>query len=147
MIYFVQPIDGGPVKIGYSANVPVRVRQLELHYNCPLAVLAVIDGDLEDEAELHERFGHLRFGRTEQFQPAVDLMAFIGKPLFASAVPVVEMEPRETDRTIITMRCTGAFKSHLDGIATKEQRLSSVVIERALRDYTEKHGYEQFPDR
>ena len=32
MIYFTQPTDSGPVKIGYSADVPARVRQLEAHY-------------------------------------------------------------------------------------------------------------------
>ena len=46
---------------------------------------------------MHVRFAHLRFGRTEQFRPAADLMAFIGLPLFVSANPdAVEAMPVET---------------------------------------------------
>lgn len=100
MIYFVQAVDGGPVKIGYSADVPLRVRQLEAHYRKPLAILATMPGGREQEAEIHARFDHLRFkssarGRhPEQFRPAPDLMAFIGRPLLVSADPsAVEAMP------------------------------------------------------
>jgi hypothetical protein len=44
LIYFAQATGGGPVKIGHSADVPTRVRQLETHYGRPLAVLATMDG-------------------------------------------------------------------------------------------------------
>jgi hypothetical protein len=40
VIYFVQPIDGGPVKFGTSGNVGARVGHLESHYRKPLALLA-----------------------------------------------------------------------------------------------------------
>lgn len=92
MIYFVQPVDGGPIKIGYTADVPARIKQLESHYKVPLAILATIEGDEAYERSLHARFAHLRFGRTEQFQPDPELLAFIGKPLFASMTPVEEIE-------------------------------------------------------
>ena len=81
MIYFMQPTTGGPVKIGHTADVDARHRQLESHYGQPLAILATIDGGRDEERELHQRFGHLRFGRTEQFRPGSALMAFIGRPL------------------------------------------------------------------
>jgi Meiotically up-regulated gene 113 len=81
LIYFVQSPDGGPVKIGHSGDFPTRVRQLEAHYGQPLAVLATMDGGREEEAELHHRFAHLRLGRTEQFRPASDLVAYIGRPV------------------------------------------------------------------
>jgi hypothetical protein len=45
LIYFLQDADGGgAVKIGHSADVPARVRQLEAHYGKPLAVLATLEG-------------------------------------------------------------------------------------------------------
>lgn len=85
MIYFMQPTDGGPVKIGFTVNLSARHRQLEAHYGCDLALLATMPGRRKEEAEIHKRFDHLRFGRTEQFRPAADLMAFIGRPLLVSA--------------------------------------------------------------
>jgi hypothetical protein len=87
MIYFLQPVDGGPVKIGTTENLDARVKQLEAHYGCPLALLGTMPGGREEERSVHERFGHLRFGRTEQFQPAADLMAFIDRPLLVGANP------------------------------------------------------------
>ncbi len=44
MIYFLQGLEGGPVKIGYSANVDARRRQLESHYGQPLALPATMEG-------------------------------------------------------------------------------------------------------
>jgi hypothetical protein len=44
MIYFVQPIDGGPVKIGFTDNLSARLIQLEQHYRVSLAVLATLPG-------------------------------------------------------------------------------------------------------
>lgn len=113
MIYFMQPITGGPVKIGCSQDVDARHRQLERHYGVPLAVLATMEGDEAKEKELHDRFAHLRLcgpgkrGRhIEQFRPAAELMAFIGRPLLVGANPdAVEavlpagFDPSRNDRT------------------------------------------------
>lgn len=94
MIYFLQPVDGGPVKIGQSIDVDARRVQLESHYGTPLALLATMPGGRNEEREIHERFAHLRFKRTEQFRPAADLMAFIGRPLLVDANPdAVEAMP------------------------------------------------------
>jgi hypothetical protein len=97
VIYFMQPLAGGPVKIGFSDDVDARRRQLERHYGQPLAVLATLDGGPDEERELHGRFSHLRFGRTEQFQPGTDLMEFIGRPVFASMAPVEPMQSAAAD--------------------------------------------------
>lgn len=87
MIYFVQAVDGGPVKIGYSADVDARRVQLESHYGKRLALLKTLPGDKEREREIHQQFSHLRLGRTEQFLPVSELMEFIAKPLLATASP------------------------------------------------------------
>jgi hypothetical protein len=76
-VYFLQAADGGPVKIGFTANLKYRKRDLEKHYGKPLSLLATRDGGKENEAAIHAMFDHLRLGRTEQFRPDADLMAFI----------------------------------------------------------------------
>jgi hypothetical protein len=87
VIYFAQSIEGGPVKIGATDDVARRLGQLEAHYGRPLALLATLPGGRDEEAEIHERFAHLRLGRTEQFRPAAELMKFINRPLLVGANP------------------------------------------------------------
>lgn len=79
MIYFMQPPDGGPIKIGYSDAPDVRHKALQLHYGRELVILATMNGGREREAEIHLRFAHLRFGITEQFRPDSELLDFIEK--------------------------------------------------------------------
>ncbi len=83
----MQPTTGGPIKIGYSKHVSKRHKELESEFGTELAILTVIDGDFGTESEIHQRFSHLRFKGTEQFRPAPDLMAFIGRPLLVAANP------------------------------------------------------------
>lgn len=35
MIYFLQPTEGGPVKVGFTDNLSARHKQLEAHYGRP----------------------------------------------------------------------------------------------------------------
>jgi hypothetical protein len=95
MIYFVQT-PSGSVKIGCTEDIETRLARLESHYGQPVALLATMPGDRAVEREIHGRFAHLRLRRTEQFQPAVELMEFIGKPLLVMANPesVAVTEPR-----------------------------------------------------
>jgi hypothetical protein len=93
MVYFAQH-PGGSVKIGCTGNLEARLDQLKAHYGAELALLATLPGNRSVEAEIHERFAHLRFGRTEQFRPGAELMEFIGKPLLVDANPdAVEATP------------------------------------------------------
>jgi hypothetical protein len=100
MIYFAQPIDGGPIKIGFSDDVDFRHRQLESIFGRKLAILATLPGGRKEEAEIHDQFSHLRFPRTEQFRPALELLTFIGQPVLIGINPdaVEAMKPRVTDR-------------------------------------------------
>jgi len=95
LIYFAQTPTGS-VKIGCTDNIEARLQALESHYGQPLALLATMPGDCAIEAEIHERFAHLRFGNTEQFRPAADLLEFIGKPLLVNPDPdaVEVVKPR-----------------------------------------------------
>jgi len=83
----MQSPDGGPVKIGYSINLDARRRHLEWYYGRSMALLGSIPGGRKEEKEIHARFAHLRFGKTEQFRPTAELMEFIGRPLLVSANP------------------------------------------------------------
>jgi T5orf172 domain len=88
VIYFAA-LPGGSIKIGTTENIETRLYSLTSHYGTELALLATMPGDRSVEAKIHERFSHLRLGRTEQFRPAADLMAFIGKPLLVGINPDV----------------------------------------------------------
>jgi hypothetical protein len=85
-VYFMRSIHGGPVKIGYSANVRERRQRLQRTYKCKLRILATMEGGVREEREIHQRFAHLRIGTTEQFRSGRDLMEYLGLP------PVVDDE-------------------------------------------------------
>lgn len=78
MIYFVQALDGGPIKIGTSTRLSVRMKQLAKASAKRLWVLGVTDGGREEERALHERFSHLRI-TGEWFKPDSALNAYIAR--------------------------------------------------------------------
>ena len=77
MIYFMQPVDGGPVKIGHSEDVDRRRRQLAWGYGKPLTLLKVMPGGREEERAMHDRFAAYRIDNSELFEPSHELMEFI----------------------------------------------------------------------
>lgn len=101
MIYFAQPVGGGPVKIGCSDDVERRLKCLESQYRIPLSLLKVVPGGREEERAFHERFAAHRFPGTEQFRPVADLLEFLGVPILAGANPdTVEAMPERTGRGV-----------------------------------------------
>jgi len=151
MIYFLQPIDGGPVKIGHSADVEARLRQLEAHYGRPLALLAVREGGRDEEQAVHERFAHLRLGRTEQFRPARELMEFIGRPLLVDANPdAVEALAGRSDQAdvdFLRVRVSGAYKAWVTRFAEAQRSDMSDLIDDALAAHAKAQGFEAPPKR
>jgi hypothetical protein len=77
MIYFAQSPAGGPIKIGQSIQLSVRLAQLICEHG-PLIVLAVLDGDHPEEHALHQRFAPFRLN-GEWFLPDVALLDYIGQ--------------------------------------------------------------------
>lgn len=75
-VYFIQAGVGGPVKIGWSSNIKVRMESAQVDNHEPLTLLTYVPGGPEVEARLHHRFreAHLR---GEWFRPARDLMDLI----------------------------------------------------------------------
>jgi hypothetical protein len=147
MIYFVQPTDGGPIKIGTTTNLDGRLRQLEAGYGTPLAVLATIEGGRKEESEIHARFAHLRLRRTEQFRPAPELLAFIGRPLLVDANPdSVEAMPQPTyagsRKAAVMLRVTPEWKAWAEGLADHTRSSSFVeMIDDAVVAYARDKKY------
>lgn len=73
-VYFIQSIDGGPVKIGYSKDPESRARNLQTAEE--LVVLATLPGSYKLEADLHHKYASIRMN-GEWFQDAPELMEFI----------------------------------------------------------------------
>jgi hypothetical protein len=147
VIYVLQAPDGGPLKIGFSDDVPARIRQLESHYRRPLALLATMDGGREEERAIHERFAEHRLGRTEQFKPVAEIMAFIGRPLLVSAAPdTVEAMPGSYGPST-NVRSGAAWKEWLEQLAEHDADARradaniSETIDRALVLYAREIGF------
>ena len=99
MIYFAQ-LQSGSIKIGVTNNLEQRITSLTTYYRARPTVLCTMEGDIRTEREIHERFSHLRLGKTEQFKPGADLMEFIGRPLLVGQNPdaVEAVDPMLSDR-------------------------------------------------
>jgi hypothetical protein len=61
-VYFVQAGHEGPIKIGWSQDVPRRLGELQVANAARLFLIAAVPGKRSDEAATHERFAHLRLG-------------------------------------------------------------------------------------
>ena len=75
MIYFIR--CGEFVKIGFSDNPRSRIAAIQTSNPYPVDVLAIVPGNYEFEAELHQRFTHLRyknewFRDTESIRQVID---------------------------------------------------------------------------
>lgn len=148
MIYFVQGLDGGAVKIGFTDDMATRLPQLEYKYKQPLAVLATMPGNREREQEIHARFSHLRFGKTEQFRPAADLMAFIGRPLLVGANPdAVEAMDDHSKPMIVQVRGSHEFKAWAEELARFDGLSLTSLFDRSIRLYAKAVGFNEPPPK
>jgi hypothetical protein len=77
VIYFVQAVNGGLVKIGLAQDAQRRLRELQCGSPVELRLLRLEKGGKLEESELHGTFAHLRI-RGEWFWPAADLVARCG---------------------------------------------------------------------
>lgn len=148
-VYFMQPIDGGPIKIGYSENVDRRRAELEAHFGRSLAILAVVEGGRKEEREMHDRFSHLRMEGTEQFKPARDLMEFIGRPLLVDLNPeTVEVMPARLISIVLPLKGTSKWRRWLEGWANHLSLPSSAaLVDTALKEKAERENYDPPPKR
>lgn len=76
-VYFIQSIDGGLIKIGYSNNPTKRLRELQLGCPIELCILGIVlDADIDKEYEYHKLFDDFRI-YGEWFSPAPSFLEFI----------------------------------------------------------------------
>lgn len=80
MLYALQPVGGGPIKIGTSGNVKKRHEHLQSYYGCELVLLWTAEGGRYEEGVLHEQLASYRIRRTEQFIPCREVVEFLGLP-------------------------------------------------------------------
>lgn len=136
MVYFIQAIDGGRIKIGTTIQLATRLKTLVKECEADLRVLAVIDGDRDVERGLHDRFSELRVA-GEWFEPGDDLLGFIVQ------------EGREWDggcdgdlRSIVALKGTDDLDGWLDGLVD-HTRLGTrtQLVRNALRALAESVGF------
>jgi len=73
-VYFIRSAD--KVKIGVSMNVPQRIKALRTMSGAEVELLAVAKGTQREEAQLHNRFAHLRT-HGEWFRAEPELLDFV----------------------------------------------------------------------
>lgn len=79
-VYFIQGLDGGPVKIGTAEYPKERLAALQSASPTLLQILGCIRGDRYLEREIHKEFAADRLHR-EWFSPSDLVLAFIQKTL------------------------------------------------------------------
>jgi hypothetical protein len=76
IVYFIQAVDGGPIKIGHAVNPIARLRELQTAHHKELRILAVMDGGIAKEKEIHDIFADSRV-RGEWFKGTRMLIGWI----------------------------------------------------------------------
>lgn len=80
MIYFAQMGGSdGPIKIGLSSRPKDRIKDMSTASPYPITLLAVMKGNMFDEARIHEEFASLRL-RGEWFRFEGALLALLTAP-------------------------------------------------------------------
>lgn len=78
-VYFLKPVDAaGPIKIGHS-HIPIERLQVHMNWSpVKLEILALTDGNRQDEKYLHDKFSNVR-SHCEWFWPTPEMLAGIRK--------------------------------------------------------------------
>lgn len=147
MIYFVQSVDGGPVKVGTTRNLDRRLKELEARYRRPLSVLATMPGGRKEELQIHRQFSRLRLGNTEQFRPDADLMEFISRPLLVGANPqaVAAMPFPRPDGKTVGIRATGEWAAWIERGARHCRTDVAKLVDVAVAKYLRENGFQEPP--
>jgi hypothetical protein len=96
LVYFVRA--GSAVKIGFTNNLKLRLKHIQLGSHMKIELLATIPGDENTEREIHWRFARYRI-RGEWFRLKPDLKAFI-QDSSLSPLKTPELSHPEKDQII-----------------------------------------------
>jgi hypothetical protein len=117
MIYFIEAVGVGHIKIGFTDgdDALVRLATLQTGSPVPLRLLGTIPGTMEDETNLHRQFAAANV-TGEWFKPIPDLLAMIP----ASAAPSCEgvtIAERSVTIRVLTVGRKQFSKSLLEQLA------------------------------
>lgn len=103
VIYFLEAVGVGSIKIGFTDRTDVESRIAEIQTGCPVPVrlLKSMPGTLEDEKNLHRRFASSRLN-GEWFKPVPELIQHI-KPCEALTCDGVEVAERSVSIRVLTV--------------------------------------------
>lgn len=90
MIYFIEDVANGHVKIGYAKNPWSRLATFRVSSASQLDLVAVAPGDRQEEVIMHTRFASYRI-RGEWFRkssPIEEMIATLGPPTNPHDIPV-----------------------------------------------------------
>lgn len=87
-VYFIQAGEGGPIKIGVSANVNHRLQMLQSANPAKLRLLGTVPGGRSVERQLYEALGDFRL-MGEWFQDGPEVRAMIADPARLDASPKI----------------------------------------------------------
>lgn len=76
MVYFVQSVTGGPIKIGKTTNIANRLSSMQTANGAKLRLLGWIPGSYGEERDMHARFQRERM-IGEWFAPSKRLLGYI----------------------------------------------------------------------
>jgi hypothetical protein len=123
MIYFIR--DGDAVKIGYAINPRSRLTTLRTGNSRPISILGVMDGSLDDEHRLHQRFTSEHI-RGEWFKLTPQIIQFIEE----NCRPVIEVGRVDTSeaKTRLSRRGVAAPPPKTEAVHRVKEWLESCII-------------------
>ena len=132
MIYFIKNKADAVIKIGYSKNAKKRLANLQTANPHELVLLGTIQGGLEHEAALHERFARSML-QGEWFRGDIlgEVMAIIAKEAASPAQPKTNV--------IVSGDCDRFFVRSSDPAKMVEEQGCKRLCFRDWPNYTGRH--------
>lgn len=142
MIYFVQAGPKGPIKIGVSDYPEQRVRDLSIGIPHALIPLGIMQGEEDDETDLHIKFSPHHF-RGEWFQDCDELRDFIRDNCDPFPVKLSKKPQKSVYRSSFWIKIHTKIRN--DFVAMVESRGMDVqaAAEEALKDFVAKYSTDQ----
>jgi hypothetical protein len=138
VVYFIQGVEGGLIKIGHTIQLVVRFKQLEDETGRKLTVLGILEGNRVKERELHVLFADDRV-EGEWFRPSEALLTLIREQ--AQPWDGTDEEPM---RSLIALKGTDEFEVWLDGLVERTRfGTRSLLMKNAIREYAERHDFKK----
>lgn len=139
-VYLIQAVDGGPIKIGYSAQLngrldQIRAAELKKGRDTTFVVRGVQAGSRSLERELHERFDAYRI-EGEWFADSPEIQEFI--TLECSGWDGADDDPK---RTLVSFKTGVVFEQWFDDLCKFTHLPPTILMEHALRVYAEQQGF------